>query len=56
MVCPFLEYRLEDDMQQFEEERAYCTVVDRFVEPMRADLCNDRYDLDHAKHCEIFHE
>jgi hypothetical protein len=23
---------------------------------MRADICNDRYDLSHATHCEFFRE
>jgi hypothetical protein len=23
---------------------------------MRADICNDRYDLDHAHDCEIFRD
>jgi len=54
MTCPYLAYRRESEDHHFEEPRAYCTVVDRFVQPMRADLCNDRYALDHAEHCEIF--
>ncbi len=39
---------------EFDHERAYCTVVDAFVQPMRADICNDRYDLHHAEHCEYY--
>jgi len=54
MTCPYLDYRLESGGQSFDEPRAFCTVADRFVQPMRADICNDRYDLDHADHCEIF--
>ena len=54
MVCPYLEYRLESDGKQFDTERAYCTAAQRFVQAMRADICNDRYDLDHEEHCEIF--
>ena len=54
MTCPYLDYRREGDGRTFEESRAYCTVADRFVQPMRADVCNDRYDLDHDEHCEIF--
>lgn len=53
MACPHLEYR--EDVA-FEEARAFCTVVDRFVEPMRADVCNDRFDLDHETHCEIYRD
>lgn len=56
MNCPHLEYRREAGDRAFERARAYCTVADRFVEPMRADLCNDRYDLAHDRHCEIYHD
>ena len=56
MSCPFLEYRRESGDLQFEGARAYCGAAERFVQPMRADICNDRYDLDHAAHCEIYHE
>ena len=56
MACPYLAYRTGDDERTFDEARAYCTVVDRFVQPMRADVCNDRYDLNHADHCEIYRE
>lgn len=54
MTCPYLEYRRRDGDRSFETARAYCTVADRFVQPMRADICNDRYDLDHRTHCEIY--
>ncbi|MFB6152788.1 MAG: hypothetical protein ABEJ27_00905 [Halodesulfurarchaeum sp.] len=54
MPCPRLEYRREADGARFETPRAYCTVVDRFVQPLRADICNDRYDLHHSDHCEIY--
>ena len=54
MSCPYLEYRAEADDRSFEVARPYCTVVDRFVQPMRADVCNDRYDLDHESHCEYY--
>jgi hypothetical protein len=53
MTCPHLEYREGDHAPT---ERAYCTVVDEFVEPMRADICNDRFDLSHAAHCEFYRE
>ena len=56
MTCPHLEYREEGDGREFDTARAYCTVTEEFVQPMRADVCNDRYDLDHAAHCEIFRE
>lgn len=54
MSCPYLDYRSEDKGRSFETPRAYCTAAERFVQPMRADLCNDRYDLSHAEHCEIY--
>ena len=54
MTCPYLEYREEAGDRTFEVARAYCTVVDRFVQPMRADVCNDRYALDHETHCEYY--
>ena len=56
MTCPFLEYRDESDGQRFDEARAYCTAAGRFVQPMRADICTDRYDLAHDRDCEIFLE
>lgn len=54
MACPHLEYRRESEDRSFDTERAYCTVADRFVQPMRADICNERYGLDPASDCEIF--
>lgn len=56
MACPHLEYRREAGDQSFETERAYCTVADRFVQPMRADICTERYGLDPASDCEIYRE
>jgi hypothetical protein len=56
MSCPHLAYRSEGDGTEFETARAYCTVADRFVEPMRADICNDRHELHHERHCEIFRD
>jgi hypothetical protein len=56
MVCPYLEYHASDDDRSFDTERAYCTAVDAFVQPMRADVCNDRYDLDHETDCEFYRE
>jgi len=52
--CPYLEYRLEADGKSFDVERAYCTVVDEFVQPMRADICNCRYDLSPEEDCEYY--
>ena len=54
MTCPYLEYRRSADDREFDEARAYCTAAERFVQPMRADICNDRYGLEHAEHCEIY--
>lgn len=54
MTCPYLEYREGDDARTFDAARAYCTVVEEFVQPMRADVCNDRYELDHAADCEFY--
>jgi len=54
MVCPYLEYRRKADGKSFDTERAYCGAAEQFVQPMRADVCNDRYELDHATDCEIF--
>jgi hypothetical protein len=56
MPCPYLDYRREDADHRFETERAYCTAVETFVQPMRADVCNGRYDLDHEEHCEFYAE
>ncbi|WP_207592350.1 hypothetical protein [Halomontanus rarus] len=64
MVCPFLEYRRESigpeseavRERAFDEPRAYCTAADRFVQAMRADICNDRYELAHDRDCEIYLE
>ena len=56
MTCPFLTYRSEHGETAFDHERAFCTAVDQFVQPMRADICNDRYALDHGSDCEIFRD
>jgi hypothetical protein len=56
MACPHLTYRSGDDDHEFDTGRAYCTVAEQFVQPMRADVCNDRYVLDHATDCEIFRQ
>jgi hypothetical protein len=54
--CQYLEYRDQSDEQEYAEPRAYCTVVDRFVQPMRADICNCRYGLNPKIDCEFFLE
>ena len=54
MTCPFLDYRAQHGETTFEHERPYCTAIDQFVQPMRADICNNRYDLHHESDCEIF--
>ncbi|MFC5135694.1 MULTISPECIES: hypothetical protein [Haloferacaceae] len=55
-TCPHLEYREEDEERSFEVARAFCTVTDSFVQPMRADICNARYGLDPATDCEFYVE
>jgi len=52
--CPHLDYRESGDGREFETPRAYCTVVEAFVEPMRADVCNARYGLDFETDCEFY--
>jgi len=51
--CEHLEYRADE---RFPTERAFCTVVGEFVQPVRADVCNARYDLAPAEHCEYYRE
>jgi hypothetical protein len=54
MTCPYLDYRDESEDGSFDTARAYCTAAETFVQPMRADVCNDRYDLAHDADCEIY--
>ncbi|WP_435153412.1 hypothetical protein [Haladaptatus sp. DFWS20] len=56
MVCPYLEYSNGTDETAFDEPRAFCTVIDEFVQPMRADICNGRYGLNHERDCELYRE
>ncbi len=56
MACPYLAYRAAAGGHAFDEERAFCTATGEFVQPMRADICNGRYDLAHADDCEIYRE
>ena len=53
MTCPYLEYR---DLETADTDvaRAYCTAAEAFVQPLRADICNDRYELSHERDCEIY--
>ena len=53
MTCPYLEYRAESAENSFDTARAHCAITEEFVQPMRADICNDRYDLGHERDCEI---
>ena len=56
MTCPYLEYRTSGDDVEFDHERAYCTVVNSFVAPMRADICNEVAQLHPEKDCEFYRE
>ena len=56
MTCPYLEYRRRNDEHEFDHERPYCAVVGKFVSPMRADICNDRFEYEHDHHCDRFRE
>lgn len=56
MTCPYLRYRTDDGTRSFDHERPYCALADTFVSPMKADVCNDRYDFDHASHCDVYRE
>jgi len=54
MTCPHLEYRREDDSTSFDHERPYCAVQGEFVSPMKADICNDRFEFAHAADCDVY--
>jgi len=54
--CPHLDYRPLADAGDDADARAYCTAAEEFVQAMRADVCNDRYDLDHETDCEIYRD
>jgi len=54
--CSYLEYRSEAGGQAFDTERAYCTAVDEFVQPMRADICARRFDLEPETDCEYYRD
>lgn len=52
--CPHLDYRETANGMEFAVRRAYCTVAERFVRPVKADICTERYGLTPADHCEIY--
>ena len=52
--CRYLEYRTDADGKRFDTARAYCTAAETFVQPMRADICNRRYDLEPETDCEYY--
>lgn len=56
MTCPYLEYRREGDGFSFDHERPFCDASGTFVSPMRADICNDRYEFHHTADCEVYRE
>lgn len=53
MTCPYLEYRESDDDHEFDHERPYCGAQGTFVSPVKADICNDRFDFDY-RDCDVF--
>jgi len=53
-TCQHLTYRESGDGRSFDEARAFCTVTESFVHPMRADICNARYGLDPEADCEFY--
>ena len=56
-ACEFLEHRTSgDDSDAFDHERPYCTAVDAFVQPMRADICAKRYGLEPETDCEFYRD
>ena len=56
MACPHLEYRTESDDRSFDHERAFCRLAGSFVRPVKADICNDRFEFDHREQCDLFRE
>lgn len=53
MTCPYLDYRRSDETHEFDHDRPYCTAQATFLSPVKADICNDRFDFDH-RDCEVF--
>ena len=60
MTCPYLEYKREGEDRSFDHERPYCWIAgsdeSSFVPPVKADVCNDRFDFDHREHCDRFRD
>lgn len=56
MTCPYLTYRDGDEEHSFEHERPYCTAAELFVQPLRADICNEVGSFSPETHCEIYRE
>lgn len=56
MACPYLEFRSSAGDRSFDRDRPFCAVTESFVQPMRADICGERYGLDPTADCEIFRE
>lgn len=54
MTCPYLEYLSQDDEHDFDHDRPWCGADETFVSPMRADICNDRFEFDHTCNCEVY--
>lgn len=54
--CKYLQYSREADGKQFNTKRAYCTAAEQFVQPMRADICNYRYNLKPEQDCEYYED
>lgn len=56
MTYSYLSDRTADGAVEFNTERAYCGIVGEFVSPMRADICNDCFELANQHHCEFYRE
>jgi hypothetical protein len=54
MPCPYLEYLQRDEDHEFDHERPWCAAQSSFVSPMRADICNDRFEFDHECDCQVY--
>lgn len=56
MACPHLEFRESAGERTFDRARPFCTAAEAFVQPMRADICSERYGLEPSEHCEIYRD
>lgn len=54
--CEHLAYRDAADGVEFDHERPFCEVLREFVQPMRADICARRHNLDPSTDCEYYRE